>query len=203
MLKKQTVWLLTMLSLMIVLSVYYLNAPTEGDLAYFDADEQQDQTTSSSNLDQLMNDSNLEETEEASMEEDAAEEETEMDDLNTSSINTNDYFTATRIEITNQRSAERERLEEIVASSDSSSDEKNEAYEAMKEIDTLNTKENILEEELKSNGYEEVLVRNVSDNNLVISVQADSLSATEANQIIQQAKDEFGEIKIEVNYKSS
>ncbi|WP_208588324.1 SpoIIIAH-like family protein [Gracilibacillus suaedae] len=203
MLKKQTVWLLTMLSLMIVLSVYYLNAPTEGDLAYFDADEEQGQTTSSSNLDQLTDDATLEETEEASMEEDAGTEEAETDNLNTSSTSSDQSFTAARIEITNQRSIERERLEDIVASSESSSDEKNEAYEAMKKIDTLNTKENILEETLKSNGYEEVLVRNVSDNNLAITVQADSLTATEANEIIQQAKDEFGEIKIEVNYKSS
>ncbi len=34
MLKKQTVWLLTMLSLMIVLSVYYMTSPGSGDLAY-------------------------------------------------------------------------------------------------------------------------------------------------------------------------
>lgn len=33
MLKKQTVWLLTMLSLLIVLSVYYILSPTEGELA--------------------------------------------------------------------------------------------------------------------------------------------------------------------------
>ncbi|MDY0396479.1 hypothetical protein RWE15_21865 [Virgibacillus halophilus] len=34
MLKKQTVWLLTMLSLMIVLSVYYVMSPNNDDLAY-------------------------------------------------------------------------------------------------------------------------------------------------------------------------
>ncbi len=196
MLKKQTVWLLTMLSLMIVLSVYYLNAPTEGDLAYFDEDQEQDQTTSSSNVDQLTDESILEEQEETGME--------ETENLNTSSINSDQYFAAVRMEISNQRSMEKERLEDIVASSETSSDEKNEAYEAMKEIESLDKKESILEGTLKSlNGYEEVLVRNVSDNNVVITVQADSLSTTEANEIIQHAKDEFGEIKIDVSYKPS
>ncbi|SFL82922.1 stage III sporulation protein AH [Gracilibacillus orientalis] len=210
MLKKQTVWLLTMLSLMIVLSVYYLNAPSEGDLAYFDADQEQDQdqTTSSSNVDQVTDESILEGTEETGIEgmetENMEAEDTETDSLNTSSINSEEYFAAVRMEITTQRSREKERLESIVASSESSSDEKNEAYEAMKEIEVVDKKESILEETLKSlNGYEEVLVRNVSDNNIVVTVQADSLSTTEANEIIQHAKDEFGEIKIDVSYNPS
>ncbi|SHN12440.1 SpoIIIAH-like family protein [Gracilibacillus kekensis] len=196
MLKKQTVWLLTMLSLMIVLSVYYLNSPSEGDLAYFDSDEQQEQTTSSTTVDPL-------EQEETTESEDIEEMEN-ADKLNTSSINTDEYFAAVRMEITNQRSMEKERLEGIFASSESSSDEKTEAYEAMKEIENLNKKETILEDTIKSlNGYEEVLVRNVSDNNVVVTVQTDSLSVTEANEIIQTAKDEFGEIDIEVVYQSS
>ncbi|MGP4042319.1 SpoIIIAH-like family protein [Gracilibacillus sp. D59] len=199
MLKKQTVWLLTMLSLMIVLSVYYLNAPSEGDLAYFDSDqEQEDQTTSLSNVDKSTDESVLEESEETGM------EGTSTENINTSSINSDEYFAAVRMEITNQRSMEKERLESIVASSEASSDEKNKAYEAMKEIEMVNKKENILEDTLKSlNGYEEVLVRNVSDNNVVITVQADSLSRKEANEIIQHAKDEFGEIQIDVSYKPS
>src|SRR5690625_5775849 len=39
MLKKQTVWLLTMLSLMIVLSVYYMTSDTQEDIAYIDDGE--------------------------------------------------------------------------------------------------------------------------------------------------------------------
>ncbi|UOQ47482.1 SpoIIIAH-like family protein [Gracilibacillus caseinilyticus] len=193
MLRKQTVWLLTMLSLMIVLSVYYLNAPNEGDLAYNIEDQSEDQTTS---LDQVSNETESG-TEGANVTEQSSEE------LDTSSISTDEYFAAVRMEITNQRSYEKERLEDIVASSEATSEEKNEAYEAMKEIETLDMKESTLEEELKSaKGYEEVLVRNMEDNNLVVTVQADSLSAADANDIIQQAKEEFGEIKIDVVYQA-
>ncbi len=196
MLKKQTVWLLTMLSLMIVLSVYYLNSPSEGDLAYIDSQDEKDQTTSSQTIEQS-------EEEPANESEELVDAEN-VENMETSSLNTDEYFASVRMEIANQRSMEKERLGTIAASSESSSDEINEAYEAMKEIDKLNEKENILEDTIKSlNGYDQVLVRNISDNNVVVTVQTDSLSAKEANEIIQQAKDEFGEIDIEVVYQAS
>lgn len=196
MLKKQTVWLLTMLSLMIVLSVYYLNAPSEGDLAYYETDEElgsdQEQATSSPLTDN--NEENVENTDQVD------EAEGEMG----ASTDPSEYFAAVRMEIMNQRSMEKERLENIVASNESSSDEKNVAYEAMKEIEMLDQKERILEDSIKSlKDYEQVLVRHASEGNAVVTVQTDSLSTTEANEIIQQAKDELGEINIEVVYKPS
>lgn len=195
MLKKQTVWLLTMLSLMIVLSVYYLNAPSEGDLAYYETDEElgadQEQTTSSQLSDE-------EESTQSTDQLDGADGELDT------STNPSEYFAAVRMEIMNQRSMEKERLENIVASNESSSTEKNEAYEAMKEIEMLDQKERILEDSIKSlKDYEQVLVRHASEGNAVVTVQTDSLSATEANEIIQQARDELGEINIEVVYKPS
>jgi len=82
--------------------------------------------------------------------------------------------------------------------------EKNKAYEAMKNIELVESKESIVEETLKSiKGYDEVLVRNVSDQDVVVTVQTDSLTPQEANEIIQKAKEEFGEINIEVQYHSS
>ncbi|MFC4404247.1 SpoIIIAH-like family protein [Gracilibacillus xinjiangensis] len=192
MLKKQTVWLLTMLSLMIVLSVYYLNAPNEGDLAYFDTDlENQDQVTS-----QSLN--NPDEEEEAGLDGELATE------LDTSSVSSEEYFAAVRMEITNQRSMEKERLEAIVASAEATSEEKKNAYDTMKEIEMLESKETIVEDTIKSlNDYEQVLVRNVADNNIVVTVKTDALSKSEANQIIQQTKEEFGEADIEVVYQTN
>ena len=186
--RKQTIWLLTMVSLMIVLSVYYLNAPREGDLAMFDegnVEEFTGQTISSEDIDEL-----LQQAEEGLSE--------EAEEVESTLAN----FASVRMEISNQRSVEKERLQSIVASSESSSDEKNQAYEAMKEIESLDQKELVLEEQIKAlNGYEEVLVRNVSDGNVVITVQSDELPVEEANDIIQQAKEEFGEVKIDVSYQ--
>ncbi|ENH97435.1 stage III sporulation protein AH [Gracilibacillus halophilus YIM-C55.5] len=200
MLKKQTVWLLTMLSLMIVLSVYYLNAPNEGDLAYSGTeDTDSEQMTSPTIEESVENVETQGENKEASNADSTGEEGTE-----TSSISTEEYFSAVRMNMTNQRSMEKERLQSIVSSSDATSEEKKEAYEAMKEIETVESKETILEDTIQSlNGYEEVLVRNISDQDVVITVQTDELSSKEANTIIQHAKDEFGEINIEVVYQSS
>ncbi|KHE67409.1 SpoIIIAH-like family protein, partial [Halobacillus sp. BBL2006] len=44
MVKKQTVWLLTMLSLLIVLSVYYMTSPDNGEMAFIQEDEFADMT---------------------------------------------------------------------------------------------------------------------------------------------------------------
>ncbi|WP_066193029.1 SpoIIIAH-like family protein [Gracilibacillus timonensis] len=192
MIKKQTIWLLTMLSLMIVLSVYYLNAPRDGEMALFDDQEQDEltgETISSEEVDQVL-DQDGEQQGDAAKEEDG-----------TTAANLDEYFASVRTEISNQRSMEKERLESIVASSESSSDEVNQAYEAMKEIEMLDVKEGNLEAQLKAvSGYEGVLVRNVSDNNLVVTVQADNLTAEEANQIMLEAQNEFGDVKVDVEY---
>ncbi|WP_130859839.1 SpoIIIAH-like family protein [Gracilibacillus phocaeensis] len=192
MIKKQTIWLLTMLSLMIVLSVYYLNAPRDGEMALFDDQEQDEltgETISSEEVDQVLDQAGEQQG-------DAAKEED-----GTTAANLDEYFASVRTEISNQRSMEKERLESIVASSESSSDEVNQAYEAMKEIEMLDVKEGNLEAQLKAvSGYEGVLVRNVSDNNLVVTVQADKLTAEEANQIMLEAQNEFGDVKVDVEY---
>lgn len=194
MLKKQTVWLLTMLSLMIVLSVYYLNAPTEGDFAYSDNNQQEEDSLTTKSLEEF--------TEKETSSEEA--EPTSDEDIETASQNQGDHFTAVRMELTNQRSMEKERLDTILSSNDASTTEKNKAYEAMKNIELVESKESIVEETLKSiKGYDEVLVRNVSDQDVVVTVQTDSLTPQEANEIIQKAKEEFGEINIEVQYHSS
>ncbi len=186
-----------MLSLMVVLSIYYLNAPSEGDLAYFDTEDVEGDQTTSQSLTEI---TNKEETtnEEAKTDEDATEE------ADSSTVNSDEFFAAVRMEITNQRSMEKERLEKIVSSNDASTEEKNEAYEAMKEIEYVESKEMILEDTLKSTvGYDQVLVRNMEGDNIVVTVQADSLTPKEANTIIQHTKDEFGEVDVEVVYQTS
>ncbi|GAA0296381.1 stage III sporulation protein AH [Gracilibacillus halotolerans] len=198
MLKKQTVWLLTMLSLMIVLSVYYINAPTEGDLAYVDSNQNEDEALTTKSLEEFTG-------EEVSSEETEGDtEENSEENVETATQNRGEHFTAVRMELTNQRSMEKERLDTILSSNEASSTEKNEAYEAMKNIELVESKESIVEETLKSiQGYNEVLVRNVSDDNVVVTVETDTLTPQEANQIIQKAKEEFGEINIEVQYHTS
>src|SRR5690606_41278092 len=101
MLKKQTVWLLTMLSLMIVLSVYYIMSDTD-ELAYIntDTDNEVGQFT----------DEKGEETDG----DDAADVEVE----NISELGMSELFATIRREMDDERIVETERVKASTASSD-------------------------------------------------------------------------------------
>ncbi|WP_077621611.1 SpoIIIAH-like family protein [Sediminibacillus massiliensis] len=184
MLKKQTVWLLTMLSLMIVLSVYYMSSPNNEELAIIDTfnSGEEDQATSGG----------------------ADGENAEMLEEGESVISqtsSEELFASIRMDIEDERSVKKEQLEGIVASSTASTEEVNAAYEEMKKLEEVSTKELVLEESIVAeNGYDDVLVRSEEDE-VVVTVQAAELSKTEANNIIQMAKDEFGEVTIEVKFQ--
>src|SRR5690625_7018082 len=101
MLKKQTVWLLTMLSLMVVLSAYYiLSEPDEQDLSLFDED---------------FNDLNV-------LNDTSNDIETEV--TNITNEQPDEYFAMLRMEIQNERSMSKERYNNIVKSSSASTDRK-------------------------------------------------------------------------------
>lgn len=193
MLKKQTVWLLTLLSLMIVLSVYYMNSPTEEDFAFIFQEDDEKETTLTSDED---NSAVMNEQQNQQNEMDLEEEST------ISTVSSDDeLFTLIRMELAQSRSSRLEQLESIMASSSASAEEKNDAYDEMKKIDQLSTKELIVEETLKSEyGYTDVLVRSM-DENIVVTIKADELSDTEANQIMRTVYDEFGPMQVEVKFQ--
>lgn len=172
MLKKQTVWLLTMLSLMIVLSVYYMTAD-EGDFAYMDKG----------------NNAKTEET---------SSETTGKDTDVTVTPGGNELFASLRLKVQDERSIKRDRLEDILADSNASVDEKKQASEEIDAIDQVDTKEMILEDTIAASAeYQDVLVRS-SDGVVHVHVQADELSKTEVVNIMQMVRDEFGEITVDV-----
>ena len=188
MLKKQTVWLLTMLSLMIVLSIYYISSDSDGDFAYIDnqpSDSEKTATTDSTNDNDnySTNDNGDAITDEIT------------------NVGNDELFTMIRMELQNKRSMKKSRYEEIIESSSASTDEKNEALNTLNDIDQISSKESILQNSILSttDKYEDVLVR--FDENLVhVHVKVDDLSTQEANHIMQMVKDEFGEIKVSVRF---
>lgn len=182
MLKKQTVWLLTMLSLLIVLSVYYIMSPKENDLAFINQGEN--------------NTENAVPTDSGSLETD--EEVTDITNLAQDEL-----FTSIRMELQDDRSMEKSRLEAIVSSSTASMEEKDNALNGIDELETMAMTERILEESIiQEAGYEDVLVRNSSGNKVHVHVRADELEPEEALKIMQMVRDEFGrDITVEVNYQ--
>lgn len=186
MLKKQTVWLLTMLSLMIVLSVYYMTSPNEDQVAFIE----------NNNTEDVDNNAGSE-----TMDGDIVVETNSDQQSVISSLTSDEMFTSIRMEILDERNRTREQLSNIVASSDVSTEEKNSAMEQMRALEAMSTKESILERTIQASAqYQDVLVR-AEDNVVHVTVKANELSKTEANNIIQQVRDEFGEITVNVKFQ--
>lgn len=169
MLKKQTVWLLTMLSLMIVLSVYYMTSPDSEDLAYIN--DGQDNTN-----------------EKAVPTDSEANDDAEVEEI--SNVGQDELFTTIRMELQDKRNMEKERLTDVVASSSASAAEKDEALQEIDAIEDLASKEKILEETIvASANYEDVLVRS-DDESVTVQVKVEeNLPKSEAVSIIQMVKD--------------
>ncbi|WP_042223487.1 SpoIIIAH-like family protein [Oceanobacillus manasiensis] len=186
MLKKQTVWLLTMLSLMIVLSVYYMTSPDSEDLAYLNNGQGDSEEAAS--------------TDPSDQDGDATEDGTEVDSI--SNLGENELFTTIRMELNDKRSMTKDRLKDIVASSSSSPEEKDDALKEIDVIEEVSTKETILEKSILDSGeYPDVLVRS-EDNKVHVHVRADELSPTEANNIMQLVRDEFDrDMVVDVNFQ--
>lgn len=195
MLNKQTVWLLTMLSLMIVLSVYYMTSDPkgDGDLAYIDDGQTKSEETSTidSTVDGDEDEGNNDPDDDAN-----------VDDI--TNIGRDELFTTIRMELQNERSMKKSRYQDIVASSTATTEEKNEALNQMDTLDQISTKESILQNSILSTSdkYEDVLVRYAED--LVhVHVKANELSTQEANHIMKMVSDEFGEVAVAVDYQTN
>lgn len=186
MLKKQTVWLLTMLSLMIVLSVYYMTSPeNNGDLAYFDQGENTSEEAASS-------DAEDESTE--------GDSEAEVNDI--SNLGDDQLFTTIRMEIQDERSETKDRLDDVVASSTASVEEKNEARDEMNQLDEMSRKESMLEESIiAAADYSDVLVRHEDGKVHVHVKETEQLNNSEVVTIMQMVQDEFGDITVDVIYQ--
>src|SRR5690625_4647764 len=180
MLKKQTVWLLTMLSLMIVLSVYYMMSDKE-DLAYVDTGQEE--------MEQTVN-------------QDQTDADVEVEGM--SPVQSNELFTTIRMELEDERNLKIDRLKDIVASKSATATEINEAIDEIDEIEKTSTKESILQETILSvnNNYEDVLVR-AEDNKVHVHVITDNLPREEAVKIMQMVKDELGELVVDVNFQAT
>ncbi|CUA79842.1 SpoIIIAH-like family protein [Anoxybacillus suryakundensis] len=179
MLKKQTVWLLTMFSLVVVLSVYYVTSPQLTEQVAFDQKEEAN------------NEKGLKPTDEAMKEEVVNEQDVTVEQTNTGS---DDLFTALRLEIEDERSKLRQELNAIVASNNVSAEEKSKAIDQLQQLSNIAEKEAVLETLIKSKGYDDALVR-VHENQVHITVKAKEHSKKAANEIIQLVQSELGRVQ--------
>ncbi|MGX6442705.1 SpoIIIAH-like family protein [Neobacillus sp. K501] len=170
-LKKQTVWLLTMLSLVVVLSVYYITSPEQkaNDLAAVKQEEKADKNQAKT------------------------ETETKDGDTIVSQVAGDEEFETLRLKQDELRSELKEELNAVVASTDLPADERSKAIDQMQKLTETAKKEEMLETLIRAQGYEDALVR-ADGTQVKITVKSSKKhTKAAANSIIKMVKKEIGE----------
>ncbi|MFE5427115.1 SpoIIIAH-like family protein [Peribacillus simplex] len=181
-LKKQTVWLLTMLSLVVVLSVYYLTAPEE-NAADMTATEQQEGNKTETKT----------ENKAGTKEENKSEKETSKNTEGSSvTIASGDEFESLRMQIEDERAKLNEELTAKMGNTELSAEERDEAYAKIEQLSETKVKENIIENLIVAMDYNAALVR-VDGTDVKVSVKADKQTKTEANNIIRLVRKEVSD----------
>jgi stage III sporulation protein AH len=174
-LKKQTVWLLTMLSLVVVLSVYYITSPEQkgNDMA---AVEQKAKVQTASKNTQT-------------------NQKTDAKNNNpvVTTVAGDGAFDELRMQLEDERSKEKAQLEAEVASTDLPADKRSEAYDQMQKLSQTAQKEEVLETLIKTMGYDDALVRADGEKVNITVKSKKKHSPSAANDIIQLVKKEIGE----------
>ena len=163
MVNKKGVWFLTLFSLILVLSVYYITMPTE----------------------LLINTNNTQ------------EEET------TPTVKTEDssLLVALRVEADENIEKEIESLKKIISDSDSSIEDKNAAFEKMKELNANRSKEEILEEKIKNTYNLDTFIK-IDEDCISVTINDKNHSTELANKIMRTIQEDYEEkMKITVKFK--
>ncbi|MBR3337502.1 MAG: SpoIIIAH-like family protein [Bacillus sp. (in: Bacteria)] len=209
MLKKQTVWLLTMLSLVVVLSVYYVTTPDKMNTASPATGEkigQEKQDTDKAVTNEAPKETpkkentSKETTNKETDKKENAKKETSKKEGNVSVQSSDENFTALRMQMEDQRSEQKAKLQEVMSSTKASATEKNKAKENFDAITTMETKQELLETVIKSQGgYPDALVR-ADGTDIRVTVKAAKHSQKEANKIIQLVRSEGGSKDVGVKF---
>jgi stage III sporulation protein AH len=169
-LKKQTVWLLTMLSLVVVLSVYYITSPEQ-------------KTNDLAAVQQKASDQNQGKT----------KTEAKDDKTIVSTVAGDVAFEELRLKLDDHRSQLNEDLTNELATTNLPADQRSKVKDQMNKLNQTAQQEEILETLIKTQGYEDALVRADGEKVRVTVKSKKKLSAADANKIILEVKKEIGE----------
>lgn len=185
-LKKQTVWLLTMLSLVIVLSVYYVTLdPNQGNEMATSVNKEGNEAEGQ---DQDTNSSGEETGDQISTEE-------------VSPTGSDQSFETMRMEVTDERNRMIEDLTIVLSNTELSAAERDEANETIKQLRAINQKETILETLIVDMNYDAAFVQADGDQ-VRVTVKTDELTKSQTNDIIRLVFNEIPEaenVTVELN----
>lgn len=164
MINKQKLWFLTLFSLILVLSVYYITMPSEL------------LTTSKS-----------------------TKNTTAENDTSNVSVSETDILTALQVEADEERAALAAEYNEILTNKDASTEEKNNAYDGLKQIDQIKAKEEELEKKLKDKLKLDSFIK-IDSNNVSVTIKKKDHDYSLANSVMRLIQEEY-ENKMYVSVK--
>ena len=155
MINKKNLWFLTLFSLVLVLSVYYITMPSELLM-----------TNNSENID-----SSTEDTIETNIEELSVIEVLKTED-NTNTLD------------------EINKLKETIAAQESTTEDKNKAFDTLKTLNQVSSKEELLEEKIKTNHDLDSFVK-IDGDQIRVVINSEDHSNTIANNIMRTIQNNF------------
>ena len=159
MINKKSLWFLTLFSLILVLSIYYITMPSELLL-----------TTGTNNSD------------------------SSDTSTPTVSVEESDLLVALRVEADEEMTKEIEDLQLVLTNTESSVDEKNEAYEKIKELNDTRGEEEKLETQIKENYKLNSCVK-INENQIKVTVSSEEHSESLANNIMRTIQSNYEDSK--------
>lgn len=154
MINKKNIWFLTLFSLILVLSVYYITMPN--DLLNTKEVKEEDKTVS-----------------------------IQEEDISDSSI-----LVALRVDDEESYEEELQTIKEVLTSKESTTEEKNNAFEKMKSINNIRSEQEELENEIKEkHGYESFV--KIDGNQIRVVIEAKEHDVKLANQIMRLIQSKY------------
>ena len=163
MIHKKNLWFLTLFSLILVLSVYYVTMPSE-----------------------LLMTTNNDYTN--------TKEVSKSEEEPTVNIEQSNILTALRIESEEQVSSELEELQSILVNADASPEEKNIAYEKIKNINNTRTEEEKLENIIKDTFNLKAFIK-INGDQIRVVISSDKHDNELANNIIRKIQENYEQNK--------
>ena len=161
MINKQNLWFLTLFSLILVLSVYYITMPNDLLIA----------SNSTDLKEESQEDNNSTESEE-------------------NTISEVDSLTTLRVSLDEERDKEKEELKTTMTDEEATTDEKNNAYEQLKYLSVIEGEEEKLEKLIKKEHNLDTFVK-VDSNTITVVAAKKKHDVTLANNIMRTIQGEY------------
>lgn len=157
MINKQKMWFLTLFSLILVLSVYYITMPSELLTTAGKMDKEKTKTT---------------------------------EQKASANVSESDILTALQVEKDEERASLAAEYNEVLTNKDASTEEKNNAYDGLKQIDNIKAKEEDLQKKLKSELKLDSFIK-IDGNNVSVTIKKQDHDYSLANNVMRLIQKEF------------